>query len=127
MAFTVTFENADGYLRFEVSGVRVARTLARDMLDVWKRVAAECRARSAARVLGINRLTGPVPTLEVFHIGQEVPGILGPDVRRLAFVVLGGEEALSANRFFEDVAVNRGLAGRVFGEEAEAIAWLTAP
>lgn len=127
MGFQVTFENADGYLRFEVSGERVPGTLTADMLEVWTRVAEACRASGAERVIGINRLTGPVPTLDVFEIGEQVPRILGPSVRRLAFVVLGGEGAVRANLFFENVAVNRGLAGRVFDDEAKALEWLTAP
>lgn len=126
MGIRLTIEHADGYLRFEVAGERVPGELTGEMLGVWARVAEACRESGAERVIGINRLTGPVPTLEVFHIGQQVPRILGPTVRKLAFVVLGSEEAVRANLFFENVAVNRGLAGRVFDDEAIALEWLLA-
>ena len=53
-----------------------------------------------------------------------VPGILGGAVRRLAFAVLGNEEAFRANLFFENVAVNRGLEARVFDDEDKALEWL---
>jgi hypothetical protein len=126
MRFRLTIEHADGYLRFEVSGERVPGELTAEMLEVWSRVAEACRASGVDRVIGINRLTGPVPTLEAFQIGEQVPRVLGPSVRKLAFVVLGGEEAVRANQFFENVAVNRGLMGRVFDDEAAALDWLVA-
>lgn len=127
MGFRYSIENAGAYLRFEVSGKRVPDELTENMLEVWSRVAEASRESGVDRVIGINRLTGPVPTLEVFQIGQKVPGLLLPSVRRLAFVVLGGEAALRANLFFENVSVNRGLAARVFKDETEALAWLLAP
>ncbi len=127
MGFHLTIERADGYLRFEVAGERVPGELTEQMLGVWMRVAEACRESGVERVIGINRLTGPVPTLEVFQIGQQVPRILGPTVRKLAFVVLGGEDAVRANLFFENVAVNRGLSGRVFDDESQALEWLLAP
>jgi len=127
MELRFSIENAGAYLRFEVSGERVPDELTANMLEVWSRVAEASRESGLDRVIGINRLTGPVPTLEVFHIGQKVPGLLLPAVRKLAFVVLGGDEALRANLFFENVSVNRGLAGRVFDDEAKALEWLLAP
>jgi len=126
MSFSLTFGRHADYLRFDVSGVRVPGALTDDMVRVWTGVADECRASGLDRVLGINRLTGPAPSLEVFQIGQQVPVILGGAVRKLAFVIAGGEEAMRANLFFENVAVNRGLDGRVFDDEAAALDWLLA-
>jgi hypothetical protein len=127
MPFGVTFGRQGDVLRFEVSGVRVPGELAGEMVAVWTRVAQECRAARVDRVMGVNRLTGPVPAAEVYEIGQQVPGILGGAVRRMAFVVLGNREAFRANLFFENVAVNRGLEARIFEDEAQALAWLRAP
>ena len=127
MPFDLQCSAQDGYLRFEVSGVRVPGELTQNMLEVWTKVAGQCRAAEVNKVLCINRLTGPVPALEVYNIGQQVPRILGNAVHRVAMVVLGGEEAVRANLFFENVAVNRGAFGRVFEDEAQALAWLKSP
>jgi len=126
MPFGLTFSREGDVLRFEVTGVRVPGELTGEMIAVWTRVAQECRASGLRRVVGVNRLTGPVPATEVYQIGQQVPGILGGAARRLAFVVLGDREAFRANQFFENVAVNRGLEARVFDDEAKAMDWLRA-
>jgi len=126
MPFGLTFSRDGDLLRFEVTGVRVPGELTGEMIAVWTRVAQECRASGLCRVVGVNRLAGAVPATEVYQIGQQVPGILGGAVRRLAFVVLGDREAFRANQFFENVAVNRGLEARVFDDETKAMDWLRA-
>ena len=126
MPLGLTFSRDGDVLRFEVSGVRVPGELTGEMIAVWKRVAEECRAAGCQRVIGVNHLSGPVSSVEVYQIGLQVPGILGGAVHRLAFVVLGDEEAYRANLFFENVAVNRGLEARIFDDEAKALAWLRA-
>jgi hypothetical protein len=126
MPFGLTFSREGDILRFDVSGVRVPGELTGEMIAIWTRVAEECRAAGVNCVLGVNHLTGPVPATEVYHIGQQVPGILGGAVRRMAFVVLGNREAFRANLFFEDVAVNRGLEARIFDDETKAMDWLRA-
>lgn len=95
------------------------------MLEVWRRVADECRATGQTRVLGVSSLSGAVPKAELFRVGETVPKMLhDAGCRRLAYVVLGGRESVQAIKFGEDVAVNRGQVTRVFEEEATAIAWL---
>ena len=113
------------YLRFEVSGVRVPGKFADEMLQVWARVADECRGRGRSRALGISSLTGDVPKGDLFRVGQLAPKLLQEaGCRRLAYVVLGGDEAFHALKFGETVAVNRGQVTRVFADEAAAVAWL---
>lgn len=126
MPFGLTFSREGDVLRFEITGVRVPGELAGEMIAAWKRVGEECRAAGCHRVVGINLLSGPVSSTDVYRIGQQVPGILGGAVRRLAFVVLGNEEAFRANLFFENVAVNRGLEARIFDDEVKAMEWLRA-
>lgn len=95
------------------------------MLRVWQRVADECQATGHTHVIGISRLTGAVPKAELFRVGETAPKILREaGCRRLAYVVLGGTEALQALKFGETVAVNRGQVTRVFDNEPAAIAWL---
>ena len=125
MPISLTFHSTSHYLRFEISGIRVEGRFADEMLEVWQRVADECRAGKHMRVVGISRLTGAVPKAELFRVGEAAPKMLhAAGCRRLAYVVLGGDEALTALKFGETVAVNRGQVTRVFEDEPSAIDWL---
>lgn len=127
MPFRFSMQVKGDYLRFEVSGERVPGEMVPEMLKLWALVADECRARGVTRVLGVNGLTGPTSQRDVFEISRQLPAVLGSAVRKIAFVILGGEEALKASFFAENVAVNRGLNGRVFVDEGTALAWLMTP
>ena len=125
MPISVTFQTTPHYLRFEVSGERIEGKFGEEMLGVWQRVADECRAAGHTHIIGISRLTGTVPKAELFRVGEIAPKKLREaGCRRLAYVVLGGREALQALKFGETVAVNRGQVTRVFDDEPAAIAWL---
>jgi len=124
---SVTCQSTRDYLRFEVSGERVAGKFGEEMLGVWARVADECRATGHTHVIGISKLTGAVPKAELFRVGEIAPKMLHEaGCRRLAYVVLGGHQALQALKFGETVAVNRGQVTQVFDDERPAIAWLLA-
>lgn len=128
MPIQLTVQPHRDYLRFEVSGTRVQGEFGVEMLKVWQRVADECRAKGITKVLGISNLTGPVPITELYDVGKETPLMLArAGCEKVAYVVLGGDEALHALKFGEDVAVNRGQTTRVFADEPSAIAWLMQP
>ena len=77
------------------------------------------------RVIGVSRLIGAVPKAELFRVGEAAPKMLhAAGCRRLAYVVLGGDEAFKALKFGETVAVNRGQVTRVFEDEQSALDWL---
>lgn len=125
MPISVACQSTPDYLRFEVSGERIAGKFGEEMLGVWQRVADECQATGHTHVIGISKLTGAVPKAELFRVGEIAPKKLQEaGCRRLAYVVLGGREALQALKFGETVAVNRGQVTRVFDDEPTAIAWL---
>ena len=126
MAISVAYQSTSDYLRFELSGSRVEGRFAEEMIEVWRHVARECGARGYTRVLGVSKLTGTVSKAALFRVGQVAPQLMQEaGCRRLAYVVLGGSDAMGALKFGEDVAVNRGQVTRVFGDESAAIAWLT--
>ena len=127
MPYRFSMQLNGDYLRFEVSGRRVPGEVVPEMLRLWGLVADECRAHGVTRVLAVNRLSGPASHLDVFDISKQLPALLGGAVRRIAFAILGGEQAMKVSRFAEDVAVNRGLNGRVFADEQSALAWLRSP
>lgn len=127
MPFNISMQVKGDYLRFEVTGRRVPGEVVPEMLRLWGLVADECRVHGVTRVLGVNGLRGPASHVDVFDISRQLPEVLGSAVHKVAFVILGGEEAMKVSQFAEDVAVNRGLNGRVFADERSALAWLQAP
>lgn len=127
MAAEFSIQALADHIRVEISGDRVAGRYVQDMITGWSRVAAECRARHCNRVLCINRLGGSAPTGDAFEIAAAIPPMFRDTVVRMAQVVQGDAGSRSANQFAEDVAVNRGLNGRNFGDEGAALAWLLAP
>jgi hypothetical protein len=116
------------YLRIEVSGTRVKGEFGTVMLKLWERVANECQLNGFRRVLGISRVTGPVPTSELYEVAAKAPPMLRrAGCKKVAYVVLGGNEALRALKFGEDVAVSHRFVARVFADESSATAWLMEP
>jgi len=112
------------HVRVEISGQREAGRYVRDMVSGWSLVANECRIRSSYRILGINRLNGSAPTADAFEIAMAIPPLFRGTPVKLAQVVLGDQASKSANRFAEDVTVNRGINARNFSDEGAALAWL---
>lgn len=112
------------HIRVEISGEREAGRYVRDMVSGWSLVANECRLRRSYRILGINRLSGSAPTADAFEIAMAIPPLFRGTPVKLAQIVLGDDQSRSANRFAEDVTVNRGINARNFGDEAAALAWL---
>ena len=124
MSIQVTFHQAGDHLRFELTGERPPKGYLEELLGAWQQMADQCRALGLERALGVSRIAGAASITDMYQAGVRLPGILAGSVRKVALVVLGGEEALRANLFAENVAVNRGVHGRVFDDEARALAWL---
>jgi hypothetical protein len=124
MPMRLSIEARGEYLRFEATGERVRGETVPEALRMWSLVAEECRATGLDRVLGINRVTGKPVALDIFQISSRLPAILAGAVRKVAFVIVGDQELVRASLFAENVAVNRGVNGRVFEDETRALAWL---
>jgi len=120
----LTFRSAADHLRFEMAGQRPPAGYVEELVGAWQDVAAECRARGLDRVLGVSHIAGAASDVDLYQVSVRLPAILRGSVRKAALVVLGGDQALRVNMFAENVAVNRGVNGRVFDDEARALAWL---
>lgn len=121
MAYELKVEQKPGYLHFTVTGRNTADNVKRYMEEVMR----ECSARRCPRVLIEENLEGPrLGTMDVFTLvtagSKRYHGVL----EALAFVDLNAEGGVM--RFAEDVAVNRGIPVRVFGNVAGAEKWLLA-
>jgi len=125
MSIEFSLQPKGDYLRFEVSGTRVKGEFGIEMLKVWERVANECQTNRFRRVLGISKVTGAVPRVELYDVAAKAPPMLRrAGCRKVAYVVLGGDEALRAIQFSEHVAASHLPITQVFADEASAIAWL---
>jgi len=71
-------------------------------------------------------MSGELDTIETYEVaGQELPS--QPNARRLIrSAILDHSENLERIRFFETVAINRGLTVKVFDDEETAVRWLLA-
>lgn len=111
----------DGYVVAALGGIRTPETL----ITVAARTTAFCNERQIKRVLiDIRRMSGGLDTLETYEVaGHEIPR--QESVRRaLRAAILDRPENIERIRFFETVAVNRGLNVKVFADEDLAVEWL---
>lgn len=118
LEFSIAYEDRGSYLQARVSGPvdTVATSLA-----YWNAVAGECRSRGRTRLLVVEDFQSSAPLPDVFQVAEKLPSIVRGI--QVAFVDRRIDE-FEANKFGEDVAVNRGAHGRVFADEASAIRWL---
>ena len=115
---TITYEGRDGYLYARVSG---ERDTAATSLRYWNEIGAECRRADHRYVLVVENFRTSAPLADVFKVAEQLPAIVRGIT--VAFVDERVDDA-EANKFAEDVAVNRGAFGRVFSDEARADEWL---
>jgi hypothetical protein len=112
-----------GFAAAILRGVRTPETL----LAAAAQATAFCDERNISRILiDLRGMSGGLDTLETYDVaGRELPRQKA--VRRvLRSAILDRPENIERIRFFETVAVNRGLNVRVFADEAPAIEWLLA-
>lgn len=117
--YRLTFEHRDGYLYAYVEGEHDSYEISK---QYWLEVAAEVVRTKAPRVLIDENIVESASIAEVFRLSSEIPS-MGFGATRVAFVDRYLEQN-EINEFAELVAVNRGLNGKIFNDEAMAIDWL---
>lgn len=90
---------------------------------LWNEVVAACKQHDCRRILGIAHTTKPVEALEGFELAQLFRDLGVTDEYRIAWVE-HNKDAKDIVNFIETVLINRGLPGRVFDSEPEALEWL---
>jgi hypothetical protein len=95
-------------------------------LDAAKRsvddMVAACKKENCAKVLFDCRpMTGDLTVLDRFDVGQYGEGRIPQSVK---IAMLGRDDQILPDRFFETVARNRGVNVTLFTETDEAIKWL---
>jgi hypothetical protein len=114
----IRIEPREGYLHVEVSGVfdkSRAEQFLRELLEA-------SREHDLGKILvDIRELEGPIPVVARFDLARMTAKERTHPVR---MAVLEGEGQVANNRFFEDVAVNRGTPVKVTIDPDAALEWL---
>ena len=113
----------DEYVTAKLSGVRRPTSL----LEAAVKTTAYCKQNGIHHLLiDIRGMSGGLDTIETYEVaGQGLPS--QPNARRLIrSAILDHSENLERIRFFETVAINRGLTVKVFDDEETAVRWLLA-
>ncbi len=92
------------------------------VLDIWREVAEQCHQRGYDKVLVDEDWKGQITFSKINQFAEQLPkiGFIGI---KLAFLDRQIDQHLM-NQFGENVAVNRGVNGKVFCDYSKAEAWL---
>ena len=119
MTLDIQTENAGEYLLARLKG---ERTLI-NVLTAAGQIIGTCQElRLSKALVDVRGLEGELQTFDTYEVvAEKLPQSRGVSLNKAAIV--DREESL--NRFFEDLAVNRGMNIRLFTDEGVAVEWLT--
>ena len=123
MSYNVTFKENVDHLRVEISGTRTRGREVDDAIKVWSHVAEIGKAKNITHILAIIKITGFMPKIASYNIGDLAEKYGWSRSLKLA-VVTKDEYSRKANLFTETVAVNRGFDVKIFDNEQDAETWL---
>lgn len=117
--YRITFEQRPDYLYALVEAEQDSYEIS---LAYWREIADECKVRNITKVMVEEDMQGTATMVEAYQVAAELPkmGFLGI---KLAFVDTHLDQS-DLNAFGELVAVNRGVNGKFFNDQAVAEAWL---
>jgi hypothetical protein len=118
MSYHLEIKKTKGYLHIAFSGP-FSPAAAMESVDA---MVAACAREDCTKVLFDCRpMTGDLKMVDQFDVGQygasKIP-------RSVKVAMLGREDQISPDRFFQTVARNRGVRVTVFSEIDDAIKWL---
>ena len=118
-----TYSSQVRLIRRENAGASVARNTginaAKSAVDAM--VNACIKANCTKALFDCRPMTGDLSTMDRFDIAEYGSSAIE---RAIKIAMLGRDDQLLPDKFFENVAVNRGLALRLFYDIDEAISWL---
>jgi hypothetical protein len=121
MSYELTIKKREDVLWVKATGTRSLQTVLAMSEDIF----TACIEQNTTKVLvDVRALEGRLETMEAYQIpDKHFPKMRDRSViTRAAIVDL--EEFRNIYKFFENVAVNRGFALRVFSDLDEALEWL---
>ena len=90
---------------------------------LWTEVAKVCEEHECYFVLAVSNAPGPMPIIDGYDHADLFRKLGIAQRYRIAWAELN-DNARSATEFVETVLFNRGLPGKVFGNEEDARQWL---
>jgi hypothetical protein len=117
VAYRVRYEKREGYLFAHIEGPESYD----DALKFWKEVKLKADAENHPRLLVLDEVAGVLSTIQVHLLSIEIAKL--HTGRTIAYVD-PKEESFSANKYGETVVSTRGVNGRIFTNETDAIKWL---
>ncbi|GAB1596915.1 hypothetical protein [Lysobacter claricitrinus] len=118
--YTLRFEPREHYLFARVDGPEDTFEVS---IAYWTEIEAECRARGVRRLLVVEALAGNAVPAEMADV---VDALIGMGFRDMRVAYVDATEDAGLLVAAEARAVNAGLVGRVFRDEAGAERWLLA-
>lgn len=116
--FSVSLQRMEGFLRAHVFG-------GRDSLEVsiamWRLLGRECERRGIRKLLVVEDLDAG---LDMAEIEQLIDAVVDYGFRGMQVAFVDLRQETNANEHGEILAVERGVTGRVFPDEAQARRWL---
>jgi len=119
--YQLNFEERPRFLLARVSGPEDSLEVS---ISFWKEIAAEALRRHTTYLMVQESFPNNVSTIDMMQVASFLAELGFANIR-IAFVDERRDQ-LDRNRLGELVAVNRGLRGKVFADEAEAERWLLA-
>lgn len=121
MAYTLSVKTKGDHLHFTVTGENTAENVS----GYFSEVLRICQQRHSSRVLIEENLQGPsLGTYAIFNIISLAVQQHPPGSRLFAYVDINPMHDMGAMHFAETVAVNRGIAVKLFSRVPEAEQWL---
>jgi hypothetical protein len=118
VAYKVRYKKREGYLFVRIEGPESYD----DALRFWKDLQLEADAQDYTRFLIVDEVTGVLNTLQIHLLSTEIAKLHSG--RTIAYVD-PKEESYSANKYGETVVSTRGVNGRLFKNETDAMEWLS--
>jgi predicted GTPase len=121
MSYNLKFEKKNNILWVTATGARSLQTV----LDITKDIIAACADSQIKKVLlNVCALKGRLSNIDAY----EIPARYFPGMRDRSTItqvaIVDRKQLEESDKFFENVAVNRGFMLRFFSDTAEAIKWL---
>jgi len=107
-----------GYLRLQFSGEYESGDVSQFINDIL----SLCKEHHYKKVLCDNRkVVGNIPIADTYKFGQQ---LAAARVQPIRFAFLCSAEQMQPGRFFENVAVTRGVTAKVSTDSDELMDWL---
>ena len=117
MQLEMQVQETDGYLSIKAVG---PYSLV-DLRDLFDRVKAESEQRAGRGVvLDVTEVVGAIPVMDMHVLGEHCSRVW-----KLQFRIAIVSQQDGLNKFFENVARNRGVQVAVVPNQGQARAWLT--